>query len=231
MVEATKTGIANTAEKVIEAQKQLSKEQSDLRDSQMISSALARRIESLLHNEGHPYNGSVDHSANALLKRLQDQNKAYERAIKGLIRAFNQFIDNYLAPMLENEELGGPVVGELIGIDPNVLDSDSEEDNETHRKATKHRKDPKQRRIVDMLEPVSAKEHEGNRTAGPEMRALTEELLNASVIAGGHSSSAYVKLERDSAAARFLVRAKVAQFHPKDATRLRLVDFGRRLDD
>jgi hypothetical protein len=28
-----------------------------------------------------------------------------------------------------------------------------------------------------------------------------------------------------------LVRAKVAQFHPKDARRLRLIDFGRELDD
>jgi hypothetical protein len=48
---------------------------------------------------------------------------------------------------------------------------------------------------------------------------------------GAGSPSPYVDLQRDSAAARFLVRAKVAQFHPRDAGRIRLIDFGRQLDD
>ncbi|OAA68102.1 hypothetical protein SPI_00297 [Niveomyces insectorum RCEF 264] len=67
--------------------------------------------------------------------------------------------------------------------------------------------------------------------ASTELQELTEELLNALADAGGDSSLAYVVVPRESAAARFLVRSKVAQFHPKDAMRLRLVDFGRELDD
>ncbi len=68
-------------------------------------------------------------------------------------------------------------------------------------------------------------------TAAAELQELTEELLNAVASAGGGGAAAYVAVARESAAARFLVRSKVAQFHPKDAARLRLIDFGRELDD
>ena len=60
------------------------------------------------------------------------------------------------------------------------------------------------------------------------MRMLTEDLLNIAVEEG---TLAYVTMQRDAAAARFLVRAKVAQFHPKDAQRLRLIDFGQEIDE
>lgn len=50
--------------------------------------------------------------------------------------------------------------------------------------------------------------------------------MNASL-----ETSPYIELKRDSAAARFLVRAKVAVFHPKDARKLRLVDFGSNVED
>ena len=49
-------------------------------------------------------------------------------------------------------------------------------------------------------------------------------------LAGESEGGVYINLNRESAAARFLVRAKVAAFHPKDARRLRLVDFGRDLE-
>lgn len=43
--------------------------------------------------------------------------------------------------------------------------------------------------------------------------------------------SPYIELKKDSAAVRFLVRAKVAVFHPKDARKLKLVDFGSNVED
>lgn len=67
--------------------------------------------------------------------------------------------------------------------------------------------------------------------AAEELRTLSEDLLNASVSSGRNRSGAYVNLARDSAASRFLVRAKVAEFSPRDASRIRLIDFGRRLDN
>ncbi|KAI9788550.1 MAG: hypothetical protein M1816_006799 [Peltula sp. TS41687] len=62
-----------------------------------------------------------------------------------------------------------------------------------------------------------------------ELRSLTEELLNASV--SRDRSNAYVDLSRDSVAARFLVRSKIAEFGRGDASRIRLIGFGRPLDD
>lgn len=41
----------------------------------------------------------------------------------------------------------------------------------------------------------------------------------------------YIPMKQDTAIVRFLVRAKVAAFHPKDARRLRLVDFGSSVED
>ena len=64
--------------------------------------------------------------------------------------------------------------------------------------------------------------------AAQDMRRLLEDLLDAALEQGAGS---YVMLERESAASRFLVRARVAQLHPKDAKRIRLLDFGRELDD
>jgi hypothetical protein len=55
--------------------------------------------------------------------------------------------------------------------------------------------------------------------------------LNNLVEADGKGPGVYVDLPRESAAARFLVRSKCAQFHPKDARKLRLIDFGGEIDD
>jgi hypothetical protein len=65
--------------------------------------------------------------------------------------------------------------------------------------------------------------------AGTEMRELSEKLLNELVVAdlGGEG---WVRLERESAASRFLVRSRVAVLHPKDGLRLKLVDFARGVD-
>ena len=52
---------------------------------------------------------------------------------------------------------------------------------------------------------------------------LTESLLNAA--ASGGESTPYIAIDKETAAVRFLVRAKVAQFHPKDATKLALQGF------
>ncbi|KAB8299217.1 hypothetical protein EYC80_001310 [Monilinia laxa] len=68
-----------------------------------------------------------------------------------------------------------------------------------------------------------------SQAAATELRTLTEQLLNALLEAateGYESAGGYVTLARDSAAARFLVRSKVAQYHFRDARRLTLVDFG-----
>ncbi|RPB08360.1 hypothetical protein P167DRAFT_539295 [Morchella conica CCBAS932] len=55
---------------------------------------------------------------------------------------------------------------------------------------------------------------------------VLESLMNASL-----ENDPYIPMKQDTAIVRFLVRAKVAAFHPKDARRLRLVDFGSSVED
>ncbi|KAF2456863.1 hypothetical protein BDY21DRAFT_45026 [Lineolata rhizophorae] len=134
--------------------------------------------------------------------------------------------------MVAAEELGGPVVGELEEVGDDELAAGFTAGGRVRRS----RKAPppvadglRQRRIDEIWGPAGDEEEDERRekdAAGEEIQALIGELFRASV-----SGGQYVQLERDSAAARFLVRAKVAQFHPKDARRLRLMDFGRELDD
>ncbi|KAI5846691.1 hypothetical protein BZA05DRAFT_406317 [Tricharina praecox] len=64
-------------------------------------------------------------------------------------------------------------------------------------------------------------EEEGEEDVDDEMRGLLETLMNKSM-----EADTYVELEMESAVARFLVRAKVAEFHPRDARKIRMVGFG-----
>jgi hypothetical protein len=139
--------------------------------------------------------------------------------------------------MVLSEELGGPVVGGLVDVEDLTLQAGFSQQGKARKFKSGLNEDKRQRRIDEIWGPKDDDEDMGQEgrsekeAAGAEMRALTEELLNASSSAASGSSGAYVVLERDSAAARFLVRAKVAQFHPRDATKLRMVDFGRDLDE
>jgi hypothetical protein len=153
------------------------------------------------------------------------------------VKAFNGFIDDHLAAMLAAEELGGPVVGGLVDVEDLTLQAGFSQQGKARKVKPGLDGDKRQRRIDEIWGPkgededMDGEDRSEKEAAGAEMRVLTEKLLNASSSAASGSSTAYVALERDSAAARFLVRAKVAQFHPRDATRLRLVDFGRDLDE
>ena len=62
------------------------------------------------------------------------------------------------------------------------------------------------------------------RVAGADFRKLLEDLLNAA--ADIDDPNPYVTATRDSASARFAIRAKLATTHPEDASKLRLLDFG-----
>lgn len=130
--------------------------------------------------------------------------------------------------MLAAEELGGPVAG----------------DAEPKKSATKDAQvetitDPKrQRRIDEIWGPVAPRTatttHGSTAMINPEDAAAAEEfttLLDDLLKAQKGGGDVFVRLERDSAAARFLVRAKVATFHPRDARRLKIVDFARGWDD
>lgn len=137
--------------------------------------------------------------------------------------------------MLAAEELGGPIVGDLSDIDEETLKTGFSRQGKARKLATGHPSSEaeRQRRIDHLWGPLNENEEleTSQRTernaAGSAFRLLCEDLLNAA--AGDTASNPYVNINRETAAVRFLVRSKIAQFHPQDARKLRLVDFGQEL--
>nr|5Z08_C Chain C, Cenp-K [Thermothielavioides terrestris NRRL 8126] len=167
------------------------------------------------------------------------QKDEWAKKTSSLMKQLDWFIGEHLGAMLAAEELGGPVVGELMEIDPDDLSAGFNAHGKLKKATSQPDLDRRQRRIDDIWGPQDeqGQAHKRKRgadealAASAEMRDLIEQLMNKLVEAGGDNSATYVEIPRESAAARFLVRSKVAMFHPNDARRLRLVDFGRDLDD
>ena len=238
LITNTKASISTVQAALVQAEGRLEKEKADVRDALSITKALESRIADLTAQQREASKRTPQQTAKDLIKQRQARKVGYERGLRSLVKAFNAFIDEHLAAMLAAEELGGPVVGEMTDLEDDMLEAGFSHQG-TARKAKSTMTDMTRQRRIDQIwgqeEQGGGDQEDGARSergaAGAEMRALAEELLNASVVSGASGSGAYVELHRDSAAARFLVRAKVAQFHPKDARRLRLLDFGRELDD
>lgn len=221
--------------------RQLEADQARLKDQNLLGEALSARIQSLRDELDANTNVTQAEGAREHLQELRSKKKSYDRETSKLMKVLLKFIDNQLAPMLAAEELGGPVVGDLMDIDNEDLAAGFNAQGKLKKAKEGAGQDDKRQRRIDEIwgqagdEAGGRQDEAGGRQdeatgAAAEMRQLTEELLNTLAEANGDNSASYVRLPRESAAARFLVRSKVAQFHPRDATRLRLVDFGRDLE-
>jgi len=227
------------------ARRQLDVEKSNLEDQRALQKALENRIETLQSGLDSAQQRTPEQVAQERLHELRQKKKHYNTETSRFLKALNKFIDEHLGAMLAAEELGGPVVGDMMDIDTDDLSAGFNAQGKLKKTKANPDGDMRQRRIDDIWGAADSQEQEQqhmqrgktNRdadevsAAGAEMRELTELLLNSLMDSAGDSSGAYVRISRETAAARFLVRSKVAQFHPKDATRLRLVDFGRDLED
>ncbi len=219
------------------AKKQLEVETTNLKDQQLLSEALEQRIQSLLHDLQSAAEISPDEIARERLVKLQEEKKKYDVETAKLMKSFDAFIGKHLGPMLAAEGLGGPVVGDMMEIDTDDLAIGFNAQGRLRTTSKVPDQDKRQRRIDDIWGNSTAvasrheKDLDESVAAGDEIRQLTERLLNNLMESHGDGTAAYVHVEKDSPAARFLVRSRVATFHPKDATRLRLVDFGREIDD
>jgi hypothetical protein len=173
--------------------------------------------------------------AKEMISEMKKKKKHYDGETSRLVKAFNTFIEDHLAAMLAVEELGGPIVGQVLDVDEELLEGGFSAHGKP--KKAKPNEDKGQRRIDEIWGPRpeddgrSKVPWDEKRAAAAEMRELTELLLNNLVEADGKGPGVYVDLPRESAAARFLVRSKCAQFHPRDARKLRLIDFGGEIDD
>jgi len=221
--------ITTTTSDLQKLQKRLETEQANLRDAQLIQNGLESRISTLEQNIEARTQKTPSQIAKEMVKEMKTKTKHYDTEMIRLIRAFNAFIDEHLAGMLAAEELGGPIVGGIMDVDEEMLEAGFSTQGKARKPKANVNQDKRQRRIDEIWGQKADDEEPWNEqeAAGAEMRTLTEELLNSLVEGPG----TYVELKRESAAARFLVRAKVAQFHPKDATRLRLIDFGGEIED
>ncbi|KAL6357979.1 hypothetical protein LRP88_08158 [Fusarium phalaenopsidis] len=214
--------------------RQLEADQARLKDQNLLGEALSARIQSLRDELDANTNVTQAEGARERLQELRSKKRSYDKETSKLMKVLLKFIDNQLAPMLAAEELGGPVVGDLMDIDNEDLAGGFNAQGKLKKAKEGAGQDDKRQRRIDEIWGQAGDEAGGRQDevtgAAAEMRQLTEELLNTLAEANGDNSASYVRLPRESAAARFLVRSKVAQFHPRDATRLRLVDFGRDLE-
>lgn len=213
----------------------LQKETADLEDGRLIESALQTRISALKDSiEKHVQKPNAQ-VAKDMIRGLKNKKARYDMDTVTLVKAFNEFIDDHLAVMLAAEELGGPVVGELLDVDEANLGAGFNAQGKARKTKGPLSEVGRQQRIDEIWKQQPERERRAqepwNETAAAaaEMRELTEQLLNNLVEADRGMNGGYVELDRESAAARFLVRSRVAQFHPKDARRLRLIDFGKDL--
>lgn len=220
----TKTNIATTQSTLDSATQQLASEDAQLSDSKALHEALQGRTARLQQTQRENLTKTDTEKAKELLKAKTKRKQHFERDTAKLQKVLDEFIEEHLAAMLAAEEIGGPVVGDLVDVDEDMLSAGFSAQGKPKSTSKAVPEDKRQRRIDDIW--GAGQEGEGHETekdaAAEEVKALLDELITT----GG-----YVQLPRDSAVARFLVRAKVAQFDPKSAARLRLIDFARELDE
>jgi chromosome segregation ATPase len=223
---STKQNIESSQSQLESCKRQISHEEAQISDYRTLATSLSARMARLQDDQQQKAGQSSTDKAKDLIRVKNKRKQDFQREINMLQKALDDFIDEHLAAMLAAEELGGPVVGELADVDEDMLTagfSNQGKPKSSKKEMTAIGEAKRQRRIDEIWGGGDEVQHENEKdAAAEEVRELLVKLLDA--------KSGYVDLERDTAAARFMVRAKVAQFHPKDAKRLRLIDFARELD-
>ena len=233
-VDQSKIAVTDTETNVFKTRKRLRQEEADLKDAGSITQALEARIEKFRLDSEEQLGKSTEESAESMMHEQQQRKRHYMILLRSLMKGFNAFVDEHLAAMLAAEDLGGPVVGDLVEIDEDMLkagftpqgkakrkDADSPRFNAKRVMRNKEIWGSKDEDEVEEVDVSSEK-----KAAQADFRSLIEDLLNKAA----ENPGSYINILRESAAVRFLIRAKVAQFHPDDARKLRLMDFGREWD-
>ena len=234
-MDQTKASILETKEDIEKAEQRLRQEEVNLNDARSITRALKERIARVQREQQEQSQKSTEDVIKGVIQEHDQQRRHYIMELRNLVKAFNRFVDQDLATMVAVEDLGGPVVGDLLEIDGDTLRTGFTQQGRPRKaKAEKTKDDAKRKRRNEEIwgsedEDMAESTRSEKDAAGASFRQLTEDLLNAA--AGEVDSDPYIRISRESAAVRFLVRAKVAQFHPDDARQLRLIDFGLELDE
>ena len=235
LIDQTKTAILLTKDNIIKGQELLEREENELRDARILSDALGKRVEKLRREHQEQSQKLPEALAKDILQKEHQRKIRYVKELRKLVKAFNKFVGEHLAAMLAAEDLGGPVVGDMIGIDDDTLDAGFNQQGKAKKGRVEGTTDDarRRRRIEGIWRSQSHDENADTSdltekdAAHANFRKLTEDLLNTA--AGERDTTPYITVRRETAAVRFLVREKVAQFHPTDARKLRLVDFAREM--
>ncbi|KAG8532770.1 uncharacterized protein KY384_002648 [Bacidia gigantensis] len=223
LIEQTKRTIKDMQEKLLSAQAELRNEDQTFRDAQYLRQALEDRVAKLRTEETAQGSQSVNEIAAGLVLEQQLRRRRYAKELRNLVRAFNIFVAEDLSVMLAAEDLGGPVVGDALDLNEEALKSGFTQQGKP--KKTSADDDKAEMRRLERNEQIWGTGSQSEAEAAErEFRDLVENLLNAA--AQAEASSPYIVLKKENAAVRYLVRVKVAQFHPEDAKKLRLLEFG-----
>ena len=226
LIKESKISVTITAENLSKDRGRLRVEEANLDDSRKIAKGLRERLHQIRNTNTKKQEQTPSQVAKEALGQQKKKNQRLEKTSEDLKTSLNLFIDETLAPMLAAEDLGGPTVGDELEIPDEVLNAGYT----NHGKPKKPKKTaPEESTNGQQRMDKFVQRGDGGAPSNKREAAAKEahELLDSLLEAG----NSYVTLQRDSAISRFLVRSKVAQFHPRDARRLRLIDFGRSLDD
>ncbi|KAK6361363.1 hypothetical protein TWF730_005097 [Orbilia blumenaviensis] len=228
VIEANREGVTNAERELEEARKTVRRERGWVAAAQELEKELDRKIDEL---EG------TDRQAENPKKRERKQIEAYEKQTKEMTqtsarlkRELQKFVTERLGTAVAVEEAGGPVTGSKL----NMVELKSylaigEEGGPGRKTKVAKAKERGQKRLDDIWgnqdEEGASIRHE--KKAGEELLELIEKLVNTMLHDDPHI---YTRLTRESAASRYLVRSFVATLHPKDALRIRLLDFGGKME-
>ncbi|KAK6520877.1 hypothetical protein TWF506_001120 [Arthrobotrys conoides] len=229
VIEANRKGVTDAERKVEEMKKAVRRERGWVATAQEIEKELDRKIDEL---EG------VDRLPEPTKRRERKQIEAYEKEAKEmtktsvrLTKELQKFVKEKLGAAIAVEEAGGPVIGSKLNLIElrNYLDIEAGDGKTGRRTKAVKARERGQKRLDEIW---GGQDDEGvaispEEKAGEELLELIEKLVNTMLNDDPH---AYTRLTRESAASRYLVRSFVATLHPKDAMRIRLIDFGGRID-
>jgi hypothetical protein len=236
VISDSKASISSLRQQLPLDRQHLKAEQEDLNDAKRITSGLETRIQRVRIDQLEKSTKNPSQLASDFVTSERKKARALKNSSTSLKKALDKFIDEHLASQLAAEDLGGPTVGDNLEIPDSTLAAGYT----PHGKPKKPKaaaagdedEDPRQQRIDTLLRRQQQQGNEQQGSAAPtNKREAAATAMHALVDSLFEAGTSYVDLPRESAASRFLVRAKVAQLHPRDARRIRLIDFGRSFED
>ncbi|KAK6539660.1 hypothetical protein TWF694_009865 [Orbilia ellipsospora] len=227
VIEESRKRRSDAERRVEEMKKVIQREQGWIATAQEMEEELKRRIGELEKVDG--VNESDAKRDKRKIAEFEKSRRDMEKMGDILMRELGKFIKSRLGVMIAVEEAGGPVVGSELDVEKLKQYLDVEAGSTGRKNKAAKARERGQKRLDEIW--GGGDEDGGSldpeKRAGDELLDLVEAMMNTMLEDDSHG---YTKLTRESAASRFLVRSFVATLHPKDAMRIRLLDFAGKIE-